>query len=60
MAALDDGQEDVEDDWEGQMDMQLRYYLRISQAELDAMSPTEWVRTWCHLRHVRKKEAEAK
>lgn len=51
---------EVVDDWIGQMEMQLLYYLKMSRAELDAMSPEEWVRAWCHLKHVRQQEAKEK
>jgi hypothetical protein len=38
--------------------MQLMYYLKMSRAEIDAMTVEEWVRAWCHLKHIREEEAK--
>jgi hypothetical protein len=57
--AIKEAEAELEDDWMGQMDAQLRYYLHISGEELDRMSMQEWVRQWCHLKHIREEEAKA-
>ena len=53
-------QKEIEDDLIGQMDMQLMYHLKMSQATIDCMDLEEWVRAWCHLKHVRDEEAKEK
>ena len=57
--AIKEEEAELEDDWMGQMDAQLRYYLRVSGEELERMSMKEWIRLWCHLKHIREEEANA-
>jgi hypothetical protein len=58
--AIEEEEAELDDDWFGQMDTQLRYYLHISGEELDRMSMSEWVRHWCHLKHIREEELDEK